>query len=92
MRLVAATIAVAGLLAGAAITSTVASQEERRSLAECTMLLPKGELFNFELVGTVDTRGDAPKMRGEFSMSDGPTRDRTKDAEAFRACFLKLVR
>jgi len=85
-------VAAIALIVAGVISSTVASQEERRSLAQCTMLLPKGELFNFELVGTVDTRGDAPKMRGEFSVSDGTTRDRSKESEAFRACFLKLIR
>jgi hypothetical protein len=87
----AAAIAAAGLLAGI-ITSAIASQEERRSLAQCGLLLPKGEQFSFELVGTIDTRGEAPKMQGKFSVSDGTTRDRSKDSEAFRDCFLKLVR
>jgi outer membrane lipoprotein-sorting protein len=92
MRLPAiAAIAAVAVLAGA-ITSAVASQAERRSLAQCVLLLPKGEQFSFEFVGTVDTRSEVPKMHGKFSMSDGTTRDRTSDSEAFRDCFLKLVR
>lgn len=74
------------------VSSAIATQAERSTLERCTALLPKGEKFTFEMSGTVDTHGEVPKLNVEFSMSDGTERDRSKDGEAFGACFAKLIR
>ena len=81
------------LIAAVAIASTgFASSDRRVTIEQCASLLPAGKVYTFEVTGTVDTKGAAPKLSGEMSVSDGTTVDRRNESAAFGQCIARLIR
>lgn len=89
--LVVTSIAVIGIAAAAA-TASFASQSPQSTLEQCAALLPEGKIYTFEITGSVDATGPAPRLSGEMSISDGTEVDRTHESAAFGQCVARLLR
>jgi hypothetical protein len=83
---------VAAGLAAAILSSALASQGNRTTIEQCASLLPRGKIYTFEVTGSVDTKGAAPKLSGEMTVSDGTTVDRRNESAAFGQCIGKLIK
>lgn len=89
--LVVTSIAVIGVAAAAATTS-FASQSPQSTFERCAALLPQGKVYTFEITGSVDATGPAPRLSGELSVSDGTEADLTDESAAFGQCVARLLR
>jgi hypothetical protein len=89
--LIAIAIAATGI-AVAIISTAVASQPVPSTIEQCAGLLPQGKNYKFEVTGSVDTTGSAPKLSGEMSVSDGTQVDRTAESAAFGECIARLIK
>ncbi len=89
--MIAMAIAATGITV-AIISAAVASQSGPSTIERCAALLPQGKNYTFELTGSVDTTGSAPKLSGQMSVSDGTQVDRTTESAAFGMCIAKLIR
>ncbi|AKC86377.1 hypothetical protein [Pseudoxanthomonas suwonensis] len=89
--LVATAIAATGIII-AAVSTAIASQSAPSTFEQCAVLLPQGKVYTFEITGSVDATGAAPKLSGEMSVSDGTEVDRTDESAAFGQCVAKLLR
>ena len=86
---------VAGLGLAVAIIGTAVASASRAApstIEQCAALLPQGKTYTFELVGSVDTTGSAPKLSGEMSVSDGSHVDISAESAGFAECLGKLIR
>jgi hypothetical protein len=88
---VVTSIAIVGIVAAAATTS-FASQSPQSTFEQCAALLPKGKVYTFEITGSVDATGTAPRLSGEMSVSDGTEVDRSDESAAFGQCVARLLR
>lgn len=79
-------------IAIATLSTATASQPGPSTIEGCAALLPKGKTYVFEISGSVDTTGDAPKLSGEIIVSDGTELDRTEESAAFGQCIAKLIK
>lgn len=92
MRIVLATaIAATGILI-AGVTAAIASQDTPRTLQQCAELLPKGKVYSFEIIGSVDATGSTPTLSGEMSVSDGTEVDRSAETAEFSQCLGSILR
>lgn len=89
--LVVTSIAVIAIVAAAA-TTTFASQAPQSTFEQCAALLPPGKVYTFEITGSVDATGPAPRLSGEMSVSDGTDVDRSDESAAFGQCVAGLLR
>lgn len=82
-------------LAGVIVVGTTwAAQpaEGPRSLEQCAALLPSGQVYSFEITGSIDATGDAPVLSGQMSVSDGTELDRSEETAEFQQCLAALIR
>lgn len=63
-----------------------------RTLEQCAALLPPGQVYSFEITGSVDATGEAPVLSGQMSVSDGTETDRTEETADFQRCIAALIR
>lgn len=89
--LIALAIVVTGV-AVAVIGLASASQPAMNTIEQCASLLPQGQVYTFEVMGTVDMTSGSPQLSGEMSISDGTEQDRSAETEAFGQCLARLIR
>ncbi|MBX3724778.1 MAG: hypothetical protein KF823_02540 [Xanthomonadales bacterium] len=77
-------------LAQAAIAQS--ALDAPRTLEQCAALLPPGQIYSFEITGSIDATGDAPVLAGQMSVSDGSEVDRAEETAAFQQCLASLIR
>lgn len=65
--------------------------EGPRTLEQCAALLPSGQVYSFEITGSIDASGDAPVLSGQMSVSDGTELDRSEETAAFQQCLAALI-
>ena len=92
MRTLIATVIAAAGIAVAILSTATASQPAPSTIEGCAALLPQGKNYSFEVAGSVDTTGSAPKLSGEITVSDGTEVDQTSESAAFAQCIAKLIR
>lgn len=92
MRLLIATALAATGIAVAIVSTNVASQTGPSTIEGCSALLPQGKTYTFEIKGSIDTSGPAPRLSGEMSVSDGTEVDNSTDVAAFGECISKFIR
>lgn len=88
--LVVAGLAVMGI-AVAIVSNAIASQPAPSTIEGCAALLPPGKTYTFEIAGSIDTTGPAPKLSGEMTVSDG-TEQESAETAAFGQCMAGLIR
>jgi hypothetical protein len=92
MRTLIATAIAATGIAVAIVSTAIASQPGPSTIEGCAALLPQGKTYTFEVTGSVDTTGSAPKLSGEISVSDGTEVDQSAESAAFGQCIAKLIK
>lgn len=92
MRLLVATAFAATGIAVAFVSTTVVSQPAPTTIEGCSALLPQGKTYTFEIKGSIDTSGPAPRLSGEMSISDGTEVDNSADVAGFGECISKFIR
>lgn len=90
---VAAFVTSALLIYGAAVA---AGGKPSVTFETCAALMPPGKRYGFEISGTADTTGDAPRISGHFSVSDPALpfdlQGLPEEAKAFVDCLSGLIK
>jgi len=87
-----------GIVGSFALVSSLAiihSAGAGNTIEGCIGFLPAGKSYSFNIAGSVDTTGTAPKMMGSFTLSDpalpaGHT-ELPEEAKDFASCVAALI-